>query len=57
MKKDQLVKKMHCAIKHWDIGQSSLSNTNFKLKMYEIQKKPDWPKAIKFFAYANIDSL
>ena len=57
MKKDQLVKKIYFGLKHWDIGQSDLATTNFKLKMYQIQKKPDWPKSLKFFAHADLTSL
>lgn len=57
MKKDQLEKHLQFALEHLNLGFGTINSTNFKLKPYQIQKKPNWPKSIKFFANASLKSL
>lgn len=48
---------MYFNLKHLDFGNGKLTDTRFKLKNYEIQAVPEWPKAIHFFANAHLDTL
>jgi len=49
MKKDQLVKKLHCGLKYLNISKGDNDGT-FNLKNLEKSKNPEWPNIIQFLA-------
>lgn len=56
MKKDQLVKKLHCGLKYLNISKGDNDGT-FNLKNLEKSKNPEWPNIIQFLAQSGITTL
>lgn len=54
MKLEELTPKLYCSLKYLDIRGSSLKQSLFKMKNFEIKVDPVWPKLIDMMAKTNI---
>jgi hypothetical protein len=54
MKLHELSPKLHCGLKYLDIRGSSLTQSLFKMKNYEIKVDPVWPKLFDMLAKTNL---
>lgn len=57
MTHEQLNKKLHWGLQFLDLGGSSFGTSNFKVKKYEIQSEPNWPRFIKTLGEIDLPVL
>lgn len=57
MTKDQLELEFHLGLKYLNISKGELLKQNFKHKDFIKRTDPDWPKIMRVFAIAGMDTL